>query len=91
MTAPTGWDQSDGFAPDSPLLGVLALVIAVPSALCAFTYFFSPLTFLGAVLALPLGALARGVPRSRRLGTSAIVLTVAACAIATAGLVSLEG
>ena len=88
MTTPTGWDQTEDPALDSPVLGALALVMAIPSALLALTYFLSPLAYLGAAVALPLGLLARGVPRSRGLGTVAVVMAVMACVVATAVLVS---
>lgn len=90
-TTPTGWDQREDPALDSPALGAIALVVAVLSALCALTYFFSVLTYLGAAIALPLGVLARGVPRSRGLGTGAVVLTAVACVVATAVLFSVDG
>lgn len=91
MTTPTGWDQSEDPALDSPALGAIALVIAVLSALCALTYFYSVLAYLGAAIALPLGVLSRGVPRSRGLGTGAVVLAVVACVVATAVLFSVDG
>ena len=91
MTTPTGWDQSEGPPPDSPALGILAVIIALPGALCAPTYFLSPVAYLGAVIALPLGFLALGVPRSRGLGVAAVVLAVMACIIATAAMVSVGG
>ena len=91
MTTPTGWDQSEDPALGSPALGGLALVVAVLSVLCAPTYFFSVFAYLGAVVALPLGFLARGVPESRGLGTVAVALAAAACVVATAVLVSVEG
>lgn len=90
-TTPTGWDQREDPALDSPALGAIALVVAVLSALCALTYFFSVLTYLGAAIALPLGVLARGVPRSRGLGTGAVVLAAVACVVATAVLFSVGG
>ena len=90
-TTPTGWDQSEDPALDSPALGAIALVVAVLSLLCALTYLFSAFAYLGAVLALPLGVLARGVPRSRGLGTGALVVAAAACLVATAVLVSAGG
>jgi hypothetical protein len=91
MTTQTGWDQSDDPALDSPALGAIALVIAVLSALCALTYFFSVLTYLGAAIALPLGLLSRGVPRSRGFGTAAAAIAAVACVVATAVLVSVGG
>ena len=91
MTTPTGWDQSEDPTLDSPALGAIALVIALLSALCAFTYFFSVVSYLGAAIALPLGLLSRGVPRSRGLGTGAVALAAVACLVATAVLVSVGG
>lgn len=90
-TTPTGWDQREDPAIDSPALGAIALVVAVLSALCALTYFFSVLAYVGAAVALPLGILSRGVPRSRELGTGAMVVAVMACLVATAVLFSLGG
>lgn len=91
MTTPTGWDQREDPALGSPALGVLALIIAVLSVLCAPTYFVSVFAYLGAVVALPLGFLARGIPEARGLGTAAVALAAAACIVATAVLFSLEG
>jgi hypothetical protein len=91
VTTPTGWDQSEDPTRDSPALGAIALVIAVLSALCALTYFYSVLAYLGAAVAVPLGILSRGVPRSRGLGTGAVTLAVLACVVATAVLVSVDG
>lgn len=91
MTTPTGWDQREDPALDSPALGAIALVVALLSASCALTYFFSVLAYLGAAVALPLGVLSRGVPRSRALGTGAVVLSAAACVVATAVLMSVDG
>ncbi len=95
-TTPTGWDPSEGPALDSPALdspalGAIGLVVAVLSALCAPTYFFSVFTYLGAAVALPLGVLARGVPRSSDLGTAAIAVAAGACLVATAVLISVGG
>lgn len=87
-TTPTGWDQSDDAALDSPALGATALVVAVLSALGALTYFYSVFAYLGAAVAIPLGVLSRGVPRSRALGTGAMVVAGVACFVATAVLVS---
>lgn len=91
MTTPTGWDQDEDPAVDSPALGLIAVAISVLSVLCAFTYFFSPFAYLGALLALVLGLLARGVPASRGLGTGAVVLAATACVVATGVLVSVGG
>lgn len=74
--------------PDSPILGALALLFAIPSALCAPTYFLSHLAYVGAAIAVPLGVMARGVDRSRGLGTGALVLAIVAIAMATATLVT---
>ena len=73
--------------PDVRVLGVLALGFAVLSAGLAVTYFFSPLAYLAAVLALALGLLSRGDERSRLLGNIAIGLTVVAIAVATGILI----
>ena len=91
MTTPTGWDQSEDPSLDTPALGAIALVIAVLSALSALTYFFSIMSYLGAAVAVPLGLLSRGVPQSRGLGTAAVALSVVACVVATAVLVSVGG
>lgn len=48
------------------------------AAVLAVSYFFSLLTFLPAALALFLGRAARGVPSTRRTGTVAIGIAVAA-------------
>lgn len=90
-TTPTDWDQSEGPALDSPALGAIALVVAVLSALCSLTYLFSVFTYLGAAVALPLGVLARGVPRSHALGNAAIAVAAVACLAATAVLISVGG
>lgn len=90
-TTPTGWDQREGPTLDSPALGAIALVVAVLSALCAPTYLFSVFTYLGAAVALPLGVIARGVPRSHELGTAAIAVAAGACLVATAVLISVGG
>lgn len=82
-TTPTGWDQREDPAVDSAALGAIALVVATLSALAACTYFYSPLAYVGALVALPLGVISRGVPRSRPLGNGAIVLSIAACVLAT--------
>jgi hypothetical protein len=87
-TTPTGWDHSEEPPPDSPVLGVLALVFAVPSVLLAITYFLSPLALLGSTIATPLGILARRDARSRELGTAALVVAAVACAIAIYTLLS---
>jgi hypothetical protein len=87
-TTPTGWDQSEDPTLDSPALGAIALVIAALSALCALTYFYSVFAYVGAAIALPMGVLSRGVPRSRGLGTGAIARAAVACVFATAALVS---
>ena len=90
-TTPTGWDQTEDPAFDSPVLGAIAIVMAIASVLCSWTYVFSLLAYLGAAVALPLGMLARGVPRSRELGTVAVVLAVVACVAATAVLLTTGG
>jgi hypothetical protein len=91
MTTPTGWDQREDATLDSPVLGAIALVIAALSALCALTYFYSVLSYLGAAIAVPLGVLSRGIPRSRGLGTGAVALAAVACVVATAVLFSVDG
>lgn len=90
-TTPTDWDQSEGPALDSPALGAIALVVAILSALCSLTYLFSVFTYLGAAVAVPLGVLARGVPRSHALGNAAIAVAAVACLVATAVLISVGG
>lgn len=60
--------------------------VAVLGLVASVTYFFSGFTFVGALVSVPLGLLARGVPRSRDLGTAALVVTAAACVIAAAAL-----
>ena len=90
-TKPTGWDQSEGPTLDSPALGAIAMAVAVLSALCAPSYLFSVFTYFGAAVALPLGVLARGVPRSHELGTAAIAVAAGACLVATVVLVSVGG
>ncbi len=87
-TTPTGWDQPEDPALDTAALGAIALVVAVLSALCALSYFYSVLAYVGAAVALPLAVVSRGVPRSRALGTVALVVAVAACLAATAVLAS---
>lgn len=74
--------------PDIRPLGWLALGAAVLSALFAVTYFLSPLTYLLAALAVPLGVIARGDERIRAMGTAALVIAVVAIGSATAILVS---
>jgi hypothetical protein len=91
MTMPTGWDQSEGPTLDSPALGAIAMAVAVLSALCAPTYLFSVFTYLGAAVAIPLGVLARGVPKSHALGTGAVAVAGLACVLATVTLVSVGG
>lgn len=70
-------------------LGVLAVLVAVVSAVLALTYFLSLLAYLGAPLALALGALVLHDRRSRNLGISAIAIAVLAIVSATVVLVSL--
>lgn len=68
-------------------LGALALGAAILSAGFSVTYFFSPLAYLAAVIALPLGLMSRGHARSRGMGNAAIVLAVIAIAAASATLI----
>jgi hypothetical protein len=67
-------------------LGALALGAAIVSAALSVTYFFSPLAYLAAVIALPLGLISRSDERTRRMGNVAIVLTVIAVVTASATL-----
>jgi len=73
--------------PDVRPLGALALGAAILSAVLSVTYFFSPLAYLAAVVALPLGLMARTDERSRGMGDIAIVVAVIAIVAATATLI----
>jgi len=73
--------------PDIRPLGGLALGLAVLSALFAMSYFYSPLAYLTAALAVPLGVMARGDHRIRAMGTTAVIIAVLAIIGATAVLV----
>ena len=55
-------------------LGILALLLAMLSLAFAVTYFYSPLAYLAAAVAMPLGVIGRGHERSRALGTIAVVV-----------------
>lgn len=77
----------EGTEPDMRPLGALALGVAILSAVLAVTYFYSPLAYLGAVIALPLGLMSRSHERSRGMGNVAIVLAVIAIVAASATLV----
>lgn len=73
--------------PDPRPLGALALGLAVLAALAAPTYFLSAFAYLAAAPAIALGVVARGMERSRSLGTGAAVLAAVAVVVATAFLV----
>lgn len=73
--------------PDVRPLGALALGAAILSFALSVTYVYSPLAYLAAVVALPLGLISRTHERSRRLGTVAVALTVIAILAATAILI----
>jgi hypothetical protein len=73
--------------PDIRPLGGLALRLATLSALFAVSYFFCPLAYLAAALAMPLGVIARGDERIRAMGTAAVIVGVAAIIWATGVLV----
>ncbi len=90
MTTPTGWDHPDSRdpTPDTAVIGVLALLFAISSVICAVTFFFTPFAYLGAAVALALGALTRGDDRSRTLGTAAVVIAIGAVLCATVALFS---
>ena len=68
-------------------LGILALLPAVLSMAFAVTYFYSPLSYLAAALAIPLGVIGRGHERSRALGTTAVVVASVGVVWATVVLV----
>jgi hypothetical protein len=69
--------------PDIRPLGGLALGFAVLSALFAVSYFFSPLAYLAAALAVPLGVMARGDERIRTMGTAAVAIAAVAIVLAS--------
>ena len=69
--------------PDIRPLGGLALGLAALSLLFAVSYFFSPLAYLAAALAVPVGVMARGDARIRVLGTMALIIAVVAVVWAT--------
>lgn len=73
--------------PDMRPLGALALGAAILSAVLSVTYFFSPLAYLGAAIALPLGLMSRSHESTRALGNVAILLAVVATVAASATLV----
>jgi hypothetical protein len=73
--------------PDIRPLGGLTLGLAVLSALFAVSYFFSPLAYLAAALAVTLGVIARGDERIRAMGTTAVIVAVGATIWATVVLV----
>jgi hypothetical protein len=73
--------------PDVRPLGALALGAAILTAALSVTYFFSPLAYLAAVIALPLGLISRSDEHTRRMGNVAIVLTVIAVVAASATLI----
>jgi hypothetical protein len=93
---PVDDDQADGGReghpvrqpePDIRPLGGLALGLAVLSALFAVSYFYSPLAYLVAALAVPLGVIAREDERIRAMGTTAVIIAVVAITWATGVLV----
>lgn len=71
-------------------LGGLAVCAALLSAVLSVTYFYSPLAYLAALIALPLGVLSRGHERSRGMGNVAIVLAALAIIAASATLISID-
>jgi hypothetical protein len=73
--------------PDVRPLGALALGAAILSAVLSVTYFFSPLAYLAAVVALPLGLMSRSHERSRGMGNVALVLATLAIAAASVTLI----
>lgn len=77
----------DHTEPDMRPLGALALSAAILSAVLSVTYFLSPLAYIGAVIALPLGLMSRNHERSRAVGNVAIVMAAIAIAAASATLV----
>jgi len=68
-------------------LGFLALGLAILSLLFAVSYFFSPLAYLAAALAIPLGLIARSDEKIRAVGTVAATIAVGAIIVATLFLV----
>jgi hypothetical protein len=68
-------------------LGILALVVAAVSALCAVSVFYSPIAYIAGAVAIPLAVMARGDQRSRVLGTVALVVAVTAVVVATVLLI----
>ncbi len=78
-----------GSDPNPAALGVLGLVFGVLSAVLALTVYTTLLAFLGAAIAVALGALALGDDRSRGLGIGAIVVATLAIICATVVLASL--
>ena len=69
--------------PDIRPLGALALGAALLSAFFAISYFWSPLTYLAAALAVPLGLMSRGDRRIRAVGTASVIIAVLAILCAT--------
>ena len=79
-----------GVEPTGPAawpLGALALGVAVVGLLLSWTYVFSPLAYVAALVAVPLGMLARTDEGSRGMGTAAIAVAVLAAGVATVTLV----
>ena len=68
-------------------LGALALGAAILSAVLSVTYFLSPLAYLAAVVALPLGLMSRSHERSHGMGSAAVALAVIAIVTASATLI----
>lgn len=72
--------------PDMRPLGALALGAAILSAVLSVTYFLSPLAYVGAVIAVPLGLMSRSHESARGLGNVAVVLAAIAIIAASATL-----
>jgi hypothetical protein len=77
--------------PDTLPLGFIALGLAILSALMAWSYFYSFLTYLVAPIALGLGVVCRGDERTRTLGTATVLLAAAALVAATLMLWTVGG
>lgn len=73
--------------PDVRPLGAIALGVAILGAVLSVTYFLSPLAFIAALIALPLGVVSRTHRRSRTMGTAAIVVALLSIFAATATLI----
>ena len=79
--------------PDVRPLGFIAVGFAVLSTLLALSVVLSPLAFLPAAIALPLGFIARREEQIRGMGTVALMVTLAAVlwAIAMVFVISSDG